>query len=456
LERWLKSSSPQMIRWEAIGIILSHVSYGIISSGGEDSFLVEEQGSEKDRESILKEMRECVASCIKLCREYSGNTLLAYLIYKHTILEGIVNGDTSPTVWMLHGELIGTVTSLGMHREDARSKARTDLSIELRRRVFASIFIFDKILATFTGRPPLMSHRFTSTLPPLDISDEALLAGEYSISSAIALSKNGWGTNGVFNPSAMLRVRTLLGAIRSEILDVALGEPSLYDNYQAVLQLRERCKNIYSTLPSVLVHRLEDYACPEKPMSEIFAKYNLRLEYLHSLFLIEQIMGRYEQSSGQELLDISREMLSLVLLFWNQRERFLGANMGVSWMILNFAVPASGTLCIELLRQSRAPPQTPCAWIPRSETIQNLSMFVTFLDWVPLSAPNANICQRLKQRISGLLDELLRCPPPSDNALLPEHGIIPFDMYDYEALTDFVGFDPLSDLNSVDLFGWIT
>jgi hypothetical protein len=96
LERWMKSSSRPTIRWECLGMILSHLSYGIISSGGEDSFLVEQQGSaEKDRERILKEMRECVANCIRLSREYAGNTLLAYLIYKHLILEGVVNGDTS-------------------------------------------------------------------------------------------------------------------------------------------------------------------------------------------------------------------------------------------------------------------------------------------------------------------------------------------------------------------------
>lgn len=83
-------------------------------------------------------------------------------------------------------------------------------------------------------------------------------------------------------------------------------------------------------------------------------------------------------------------------------------------------------------------------------------MLVTFLDWVPLSAPNASVCRRLRQKISGLLDELLGYPATSEHALPPEHGPIPFDMYDYEALTEFVGFDCLGDLNSVDLFNWIT
>jgi len=311
-------------------------------------------------------------------------------------------------------------------------------------------------LATFTGRPPLMSHRFTSTRLPLDISDEALLAGDHSIARAIAMSKDGWGTTGMFHPSAILRARTLLSAVRSEILDEALGTSSLYDPYQAMLRLRERCKNIYSTLPSVLVHQLEDYAGPEKPMLENFARYNLRLEYLHNLLLLEQLISKHEQSSSQELFDISREMLSLVLLFWNQRERFIKVSMGVSWMILNFAVPASGTLCTELLRQRKASSQAPRAWIPYSETIQNLSMFVTFLDWVPLSAPNASVCRSLRNQIGGLLDALLCHPLPSEYTLPLEQGAIPLAMYDYDAFRDFVGFDCLSDLNSVDLFNWIT
>jgi hypothetical protein len=237
----------------------------------------------------------------------------------------------------------------------------------------------DKILATFTGRPPLLSHRFTSTLPPLDISDEALLAGHHSSSLTAAARtarwnpKAGWNPRGTFNPSAMLRARRLLAAVRSEILDEALAltpgginphadadakTSSLLDynngrgTYQVLLyvfslsvtltttayrvprHLRERCKDVYASLPPVLVHRLEDYAGrSEKPMSENFARYNLRLEYLHSMFLLEQLIGKHEQSSGQGLFDIAREMLSLVLLFWNQRERLIEASTGVSWMV---------------------------------------------------------------------------------------------------------------------------
>ncbi|EXJ86997.1 hypothetical protein A1O3_03954 [Capronia epimyces CBS 606.96] len=462
LERWMKSSSLQTIRWESIGIILSHLSYGIISSGGEDLFLVEQEGSEKDRERILKQMRECVGNCIKLCRAYAGNTLLAYLIYKHLILEGIVNGDTSPTVWMLHGELISTVTTMGMHIESKRSQARTDLSIEMRRRVFSSIFIMDKILATFTGRPPLLSHRFTSTLLPLDISDEALLAGDDSIAASVASLDDGWSTNGMFHPSGMLRARRSLATIRSEILDEALGQSSLYKTNRDLLELRQRSKQLYSTLPSVFVHRLEDYTMPEKPMSENFARFNLRLEYLYSMFLLEKLISKHQQSSGQEVFDICREILSLVLLFGNQKERFIEVSTGVSWMILNFAIPASGTLCTELLRQTRSTStsQGPghYAWIPRSETIHNLSMLVTFLDWIPSSAPNATVCQRLRQNISDVLDQLEACLPAEREReiMLPDQSITPLDMYDFEAWADFTNLDYLGDLNSVDLFNWIT
>ncbi len=34
-------------------------------------------------------------SCIALCKESGGNTLLVYLMYKCTILESIVSGDAS-------------------------------------------------------------------------------------------------------------------------------------------------------------------------------------------------------------------------------------------------------------------------------------------------------------------------------------------------------------------------
>lgn len=89
-------------------------------------------------------------------------------------------------------------------------------------RIFATIFVCDKLDATFTGRPPLIGRRFVSTPMPLDIRDEELMGDEKTISKALdSLDPQGWNTGGFIFPVTVLRARYLIALIRDEIIEVA-------------------------------------------------------------------------------------------------------------------------------------------------------------------------------------------------------------------------------------------
>jgi hypothetical protein len=116
--------------------------------------------------------------------------------------------------------------SLGLHRAKVYpSDEVPSIAAEARKRVFAAVFRMDKGVATFTGRPPLFSRRYTTPQSlPLDVSDEALLAGGEILASAIAsLDENGFNTDGKIYSPTILRARTLLALVRDEILEIALG-----------------------------------------------------------------------------------------------------------------------------------------------------------------------------------------------------------------------------------------
>ena len=76
-----------------------------------------------------------------------------------------------------------------------------------------------------------------------------------------------------------------------------------------------------------------------------------------------------------------------------------------------YGAPASGILCVELLK-GRSTTTT----LPRSETIQNLTIFVAFLAWVQPSPPNADLCGAIKSIISRVLDQVLDEPMESEGA----------------------------------------
>jgi hypothetical protein len=79
---------------------------------------------------------------------------------------------------------------------------------------------------------------------------------------------------------------------------------------------------------------------------------------------------------------------------------------------MQYGVPASGILCVELLKQDRNLRTSSCTVnpicsLPRSEIIQHLTLFVAFLDWVKPAAPNADLCMRVKEIVARVLDRVL-------------------------------------------------
>ena len=131
-------------------------------------------------------------------------------------------------------ELINTsaVTALGLHREaDLAYSPTTNISpsfmvSEFRRRLFCYVFITDKQLATFMGRPPALSRRYTTSQIPLDLSDDEIMAeGEELDIIRSKLDPNGWSTSGKTYPSTVCRAWMFMSLIRDEILEISLGPP---------------------------------------------------------------------------------------------------------------------------------------------------------------------------------------------------------------------------------------
>lgn len=86
------------------------------------------------------------------------------------------------------------------------------------------IFIVDKYLATFVGRPPLLTRRFCRIKLPLDLDDAALVSDTEVFQEQIRnLDSNGWSQRGRIYSSSILRFRMMVALIRDTILEIGLG-----------------------------------------------------------------------------------------------------------------------------------------------------------------------------------------------------------------------------------------
>lgn len=114
---------------------------------------------------------------------------------------------------------------------------------------------------------------------------------------------------------------------------------------------------------------------------------------------------------------------------------------------MSYGVPPAGVLCLELIKQSQSTPSQ--RRLPRSEMIQNLSVFTTFLDWISPAGGNYQLCQRVKKIISRVLDEVLEGPSHTQRISTDLQAT-----YNFELPNDLSGWQGVGDVNLWDSLEW--
>lgn len=74
-------------------------------------------------------------------------------------------------------------TYLGIHAQPSSSPYTATAACEAQRRLISKVFVIDKVAASFSGRPPLLSRKYMLTPLPLDLSDETLLADSATLAA---------------------------------------------------------------------------------------------------------------------------------------------------------------------------------------------------------------------------------------------------------------------------------
>ena len=116
---------------------------------------------------------------------------------------------------------------------------------------------------------------------------------------------------------------------------------------------------------------------------------------------------------------------------------------------MSYAVPASGILCLELLRQAHS--RNYALRLSRSEIIQDLSVLVAFLDWIQHWAASGEMVSLIRKILGRCLDRILEVPPSLD-AQMPQNETF-LDMHANRASITTSDF-PLELMNTFDWINW--
>lgn len=113
-------------------------------------------------------------------------------------------------------------TALGLHCYQGTENVT--IRSEMAKRAAASCFWSDKEIAMFMGRPPALSRRYHTCPLPLDVSDEALIAGGDVLQGELdSLDEHGWNTKGLMHNATVSRMMVLAAVIQDEILESFIG-----------------------------------------------------------------------------------------------------------------------------------------------------------------------------------------------------------------------------------------
>ncbi|KAH7024511.1 uncharacterized protein B0I36DRAFT_376479 [Microdochium trichocladiopsis] len=405
---WLDQFSGPRLRWEALGLMWLYLDRVSDMFDAVTTSRLEWAGG--------REASAIVTVCVKYCIEVASslaeaNVLLVDLNRRAGTQDSMVHGDARMSGFKYHAAAVTMATFLGMHAHtNGPEPYQPTFCSEYQRRLCAHVFTSDKLGVSFTGRPPITSRRFWSTPLPLDIADADLWDPARLATALANLDSNGWSKNGQVNSSTLMRVRSMTARIRDELYEIAL-DPSVRPGRESLLNLYQRLMDTYEGFPASLKYKPEHLTNPNVPTALLYFQIACQLELLQTQFFIRRLIQLHDPlpSDDGDLLVTTFAMLSLILVVWNDRDRFSDHAMrrNFEWFVMEYGAPAGGVLCLELLRPTFTGTHFKDAKISRSSIIQSLTLLVNFLDWIKPSAPNGELCADCKVVIKRVLDHHL-------------------------------------------------
>ncbi|KAK1252161.1 hypothetical protein MKX08_003348 [Trichoderma sp. CBMAI-0020] len=441
---WLESFSGPKLRWEAVGIMFLYVALGALHAS-----------SAADSRRLIGHYTEYCSSCITLANMGgSSGSLMLLLLYKRSVLHACMHGDTSLPYWKFHAETAAMLTFSGFHVDrpcgtsTPSSKPIASISTEARRRIVCQIFIADKFLAAFVGRPALLTRRFCSLQLPLDFDDAVLLSDKETFQRhLLRLDNGGWDMDGRLHSVSILRVRTMIAIIRDEILEIGLSyvEHNLDDiMYETQMLI---CNDLQEIADKFNIYDPALGELADTDAQTFYSKHEMRLDHLLNIFLVERLLLKHGHSRT-DLLRTSFEMVVLTLRLWTHKHRWVEIPGESQRLLIGYAAPAGAVLCMELVDSNPMDITIDGDLIAsedysRSSIIQQLSLLAGFLNAPGLSYPNGSVASGVRSVIKKVLDHVLN---PTKRLQTP------MGSESFGFISDWDGFAQFGSLDNINWF----
>lgn len=320
---------------------------------------------------------------------------------------------------------------MGLHQEKKVNSSTSFFVCQLRTRIFQEVYGRDKSMATFLGRPPRLSYRYCVLQLPLDLSDDQLMLEGPELEEVLSTLEDGWNTSGHLHRATWRRVWALNARIREDILEIALGTNDTLITERAN-QIFSEIEGLKANIPVIFMridptelldairpsgrmkHGTLDWTGKEMPV-RVFIVIWMSCGIRQTEFLLKRALVNRGHAHCTELILPARGTLSLLLKTLAKRELFRDFQIDLIGLIAFHGLPSAGVLAIELLKQEQSKQYTP-EILPRSEIIQDISVFLGALATVGPGEGNHAICAQGHRALKRLLDKILSPDPVPQRA----------------------------------------
>ncbi|XXG99637.1 hypothetical protein Hte_005978 [Hypoxylon texense] len=412
--QWARLGTGPNIRWEVIGLIAAIVGQCASTPEPSDRFSKKHNLAHP---SFPRQMSEISETCLSFARECEVlGDMYIWLLIENYSLTSMIKGESSHTTYSQSSEIIATAVAMGLHQGVEAGDRLPFFLTEMRKRLFSQTYSAEIGIATFLGRPPRISYRYCNLQPPLDLSVAQVILEENELAVALAgLDEKGFNTAGKIQ--RVTWTKTWLGCApeREAILDLALAQYTREEIVRIADDIQRRSERYWEGLPSFIkMVRDGPLDLEGKTPTEILYMTVMRQAFRANDLLLQRVLIRKAGATSEKLIHIARSILRDILLMSQRHD--LGAlfQTDIASLLAVQGMRSAAVIAVELLKQEQLPVYPKEPLLPRSQTIQDLSVFAARLGAIDPTDGSFAICDQGRKVISHILDRILSPPSAPD------------------------------------------
>ena len=459
-KQWILLSTGANIRWDVIGLIACYVA-GAATTGDNAKKLLEEYHT--TREAVMSSMGDIAATCLTFCRECEilDDTFL-WLVAEYYTLISFAKGDVNSTVYRAGAELCSTFLEMGLHQDIRANTGVPPFLAQIRKQVRSVIYSCEISISVFLGRPPRLSYRYIN----LDTSDftnaETSAEGSEYIADLWRILEGKCHPNGRTRATTFWKVWIDFAVLREQILELALGNLPANEVLKRADDIQQKAKEQWTKVPALYARcRDEELLVGAKKTGVTLYGHILRQSTQANEFLLQRVLFQKAGASAEGLIKVAQQMFKDIIRISEDPELTKISAANTNHMVAIHGLRCAAVLAVELLRQEQLPVYPKEPLLPRSQTIQDLSVFVSRLDLilkVELLQGIFSVCEQGRKVLTRILDKILSPPNAADRPCQScptghqqahqqseldafQAGMVPNDGADYSGHTSFMAMD---------------